>query len=210
MASQQLMQRINALSQRERVMALIMATGLIFALWHTVLMKPLSHQIHQLQSEKFQQAQQISAIIQSIHAMEKMEVKDPDAKNRQKLSSLKSQAQRLNDKTQQLTEALITPTAMASALRKMLSSDNKLKLISLSHSGAVPLRTPPPPPVEGQPPARQNALQKKMSSIYKHTITMTFEGGYLDMLSYLNSLETMPWGSRPFQFIKKGTFSPPW
>jgi MSHA biogenesis protein MshJ len=193
MSSQQLMRRIDAMNQRERLMTLIVLIGLIFMLWHTLLMKPVSTRIHQLQNDKNQQAQQVAGIIQSIHAMEKMEVKDPDAENRQKLSSLKSQAQILNDKTQQLTEALISPTAMASALRKMLSSDNKMKLVSLSHSGATPLRSPPPPPLEGQPVVRQNALQQKMSSIYKHSITMTFEGGYLDMLSYLNSLETMPW-----------------
>jgi MSHA biogenesis protein MshJ len=67
---------------------------------------------------------------------------------------------------------------MAVALSDILNRNNQLTLIKLD---TLPITT------------LLKSKQPQLNPIYKHGLTITFSGSYLDTFNYLKALESMPW-----------------
>lgn len=183
-----LMERIDSLSLRERGLLLGALVFVIYSAWNGLLMGPLTAhhklvqgQIKQLRSATTQLAQQSVEI-------SKRQTQDPDADTNAKLAALRTEIAALDTRLKARTQGLIDPAAMPRMLEDVLKNEPGLKLISAQSLPASPLLDTEVH--DAGKPAQPNA---GVPGIYRHGLTLVFEGGYLDALHYLHTLEALPW-----------------
>ena len=177
---------LNALSVRERIMALIVIIAVIYAAFDILIFKKLDFQYHQLQT---QQQQLIDN--QQLLSNELLDNKVKLANNQRSSDQLKQEVNQaqlmLKDTETQLNlvlNKLVPPTKITELLRNLLLKTNGLKLISLNNE-----------------PVKKIILNKNDANasepellLYEHATIIKLTGNYQQLYQYLLSLEQSDWG----------------
>jgi MSHA biogenesis protein MshJ len=184
-----LIDRFDQRSLRERVMVLLAVLGLISVMWDSVLMRPMDRvRKNRLQAVESLRAE-VAGLEKSVEAIVAQGVRDPDEGNRKAVLKLKAEIAVLDGQLAGATAGLIAPREMARVLEQVLSRTSQLKLLSL--------KTLPPEaviaPLVGDAGAAQAAMKAGATQIYKHGVEIEISGTYLEVLQFLQSLEALPW-----------------
>jgi MSHA biogenesis protein MshJ len=100
---------------------------------------------------------------------------DPNKEIDIEYKRLLKDSQKLSQQLSGVVDQLVTPSQMSLLLESVLQQSQKLNLVSLSSMGAE----------------RLNSGQGD-SSYYVHPVRIELTGGYFDVLTYLEALETLP------------------
>ena len=198
---QKLVQKIDALSLRERVIVFSMLAVLFIAIFNAALLdrqfakqKQLSSQVTERQAQINQLRVQIQQSVQAKN--------DPDAADRERLQALKQQSAQMQSVLLDMQNGLVSPDRMTVLLEDILKRDRKLRLLSLktlpvsslSETAAADVR-----PVQGNAAAVPASVvqnvggQPSAGVVYKHGVEIVVQGEYLEILDYMAALESMPW-----------------
>lgn len=184
---QALLAKVNALSMREKLIVIVTLTLIIYALWDTALMQPLSKKRAQLQElltpKQVRNTQLAAQIQQAVMASQH----DPNADLRARQKTLEREVELLNERLKERTVDLIAPEEMTQVLQQMLS--NGMQVISLQSEKPKPI-------VEEQKEDKVLSFfgeEAKAPNIYRHTLELTLRASYLDTLRYLRKVEALPW-----------------
>src|SRR5450830_1668505 len=139
-------------------------------------------------------------------------VVDPDAANKLRLQKLLVDEKAVKDAIAQSSQNLVAPDQMISMLDAIMARQDKLQLVSLTKLPiqSVSTATPAAAATAGQPagavaaaaalpvpPAQPNDV------VYKHGVEIVVEGGYPELMDYLDQLERLPvrviWGNLKLQ-----------
>lgn len=177
--------KIDAMSQRERV--LLLAVGLVVSvmLIQIIFIDPvmadrelLSKQINQLKqqietdkNEKILIAAQITAGV--------------NRKKTQHRDQLKDQVAKLNEKIENSLVAMIPPRLMPEVLESMLSQSGELKLVSLENKPVVS--------VLEQVDEKISPGTSPTQALYNHGFTLRLRGSYMATIQYFENLSKLPW-----------------
>ncbi|NRB67496.1 MAG: MSHA biogenesis protein MshJ [Vibrio sp.] len=104
--------------------------------------------------------------------------KDPDQKIDVQYKQLLMESQQLSEQLAEIIETLISPSQMARLLEGVLAGTKGLKLVSLESMAAEPI-------VGGTDKQTQTGY-------YLHPVKIELTGSYFSVLSYLNTLESLP------------------
>jgi len=180
-----LVDKLNALSLRERVLIFVACLVLIQQVWDSMLWLNMSQQGENLLGSVEQTEQQINQLqAETLIFSAKLKV-DPDTKNRDDIARLEKQLKRVRKDTTEASAQLVSPAEMAKLLEQLIVSEPELELLSMKTLQATPLL--PMPEVEG------NAAKENPYQVYKHVFSLEFSGSYLATLRYLEALEGLPW-----------------
>ncbi|WP_333877186.1 hypothetical protein [Methylobacter sp.] len=172
-----LQEKFEALTQREKIIVVVAILIGLWVGWDSFFYQPTQkkHQALLLQLTDLKQqltAQQLATI-----KLENSSHTDPNLANRNKLVELKAEYNRLQELIMH-DKSLVPPQLMAVALSDILTKNNELTLIKLD---TLPVTT------------LLESKQSQANPIYKHGLTITFSGSYLNTLNYLKALESLPW-----------------
>ena len=177
---QQWMDRIDALELRERILLLTATVVVVYLLVDSLGLQPIL---------KAQQVtgQQISDIETKLGAMRQQadlfnykSDQDPLAERQENRDGLESELAGLDDRIIGQLGALVEPAQAAEMLEQVLTGHRGLKLKSLLAS-SEPLTD------------LEIGKQESGGGLGRYQIEMVVEGGYMDLLRYLQDLEAMPW-----------------
>ncbi len=173
-------QRVDALTLRER--ALIFATLMIIvvASWYAALMQPLANREQAVQAELETVRKRLETLNGSMQAAAVRLGADPHSDTRVLIARIRAQLEQLDAELQMFTADLIAPAEMAYVLEDVLRRQNKLRLLGVRHLGAEPLTAGPEDSGDA-------------ADLYKHSVELELEGRYLDCLAYVRELEALPW-----------------
>lgn len=167
---------LDRFSARERLLLLITLAVILLAavqavLWATGLdnHEAQRDRITQLR-QQYQQNQQALATLQQ--AQQSPRVQSLADQNRQ----LEAQLEALERQLTSLTDSLIPPNTMVALLRDLLDRDD----LTLVRFTTLPVQALPRP--DDQAP-----------ELYRHALEMTLSGSYQGVMSYLGSIEALPW-----------------
>jgi MSHA biogenesis protein MshJ len=183
-----LMERIDSMSLRERGLLLGALVFVIYSAWNGLFMGPLTAHHNQVQGQLKQLRSDTALLSQQSEDISKRQSQDPDAETRTKLAGLRTEIAALDERIKARTQGLIDPAAMTSVLEDVLKNEPGLKLLSVQSLPASPLLDPDVH--DASKPAQPNA---GVPGIYRHGMTLVFEGSYMDALHYLRTLEALPW-----------------
>lgn len=174
---EQIWQRFNELTQREKLMVICSALMTIGWAWDSFFYQALQTQNQAIESELLSLQTQITAKQQAIKEISAIVQYNPNANNRQQLNELQQSVDRMKDKLAQGDKKFVPASAMAYALKDIIKQQGTLKLVALE---TLPVTSFP------------NADEKD-PWIFRHTLLLTLEGDYFSTLDYLKMLESLPW-----------------
>lgn len=205
---QKLVTSIDAMSLRERAMLGSIALLVIWALWQTLLMAPLTVQRKDL-SQRIETARvTVTALNQSIQTLALQRSRDPLAEQRLKLEQLHTRKATLEASLAQATTGLIDPLQMGAVLETVLARQSNLTLVSLTSLPAEPMTLAPDSvaasqvaaatPIGATPSAAAPATPTEPAptptpALYRHGMRIEVEGRYGDLLAFLTALDALPW-----------------
>lgn len=215
--------RIDALTLRERVMVFAaLAASIVFLVYFSVL-GPMFKKQAALKAQISQQQNNLAGLDGKITQKVQAYALDPDAQAKTRLATVAADAAQLADQLRAMQRGLVAPERMAPLLDTILRANGQLKLVSMRTlpvssvgEGALPAATQAPapalPPEAGlalkaatavpvavpAPAVAGQAVAPAQSLLYRHGVEVTLRGNYLDMVNYMDALESMPtqlfWG----------------
>jgi MSHA biogenesis protein MshJ len=175
---------IDRLSLRERLFVLAAGLVILGGIWEAGLAAPLAAR-EEAASEKVvalrDRLQQLDASIQA--AANGMSEGMPGQFDR--LRALRERVAAGDEEVRVFTTDLIDPAQMRLVLEELLRRQGNIELVSATNLPARPLvvhedEGPAPHDVQGP-------------QLYRHTLVLTLRGTYLDCLTYLQTVEKLPW-----------------
>lgn len=208
---QRLAARIDALNQRERILAFAALLAVLAFLAETAMLGPLQRRQDALRSRIVQQRSDTAAVDAEI--VQKLEASraDPDAPLHMHLQDVRGETERLGSELRAMQHGLVAPERIAPLLESILRANGRLKLVAvrtlpvdplsaLDPAGAtrdgaprMPQAAPAAPPQDAAKPAADAP-----ELLFRHGVEVTARGSYLDMVDYMAALEALPtqlfWG----------------
>jgi len=188
-----IMDRVDALSIRERGIILAAIIFIMFTVWDKLLMQPqLLEERKVLADLQLKQAEQTVMNIRFQEQVRKDQT-DPDAVNRARLETLKKQLAEIELDVRESTNHLVSPNNMAVILQTILNKSRGLQLTEIRGLGVSPLIAVAAVPA-GQEGVASPPAVDGLENAYKHGLILKFEGDYMSTLQYLRELEALEWG----------------
>jgi MSHA biogenesis protein MshJ len=193
--------RVDALSQRERIMGFAASAAVLYAVAQAGVIGPLLRKQELLKIQVVQQQNNIAGINAEITQKLKEAEADPDAPVRARLAATREESARLGESLRSMQQGLVPPDRVAPLLESILRANGRLKMVSL--------RTLPVESLSslgnkkdgaGEEPAAGAASKPmpKRELLFRHGVEVTVRGSYLDMVDYMTALEGLPtqlfWG----------------
>lgn len=172
-----LVNQFDSLTKREKIIAVTTLIILVWWAWDTFFYQSLSTQRSQVKTELSNIKNQLSAQQRKADQIEALGKLDPNLSNKQKLKEIQTEFNKLKQQLDFGSKKFVPAYSMAEVLGDMLRKNNRLKLI---HLETLPVST-----------LSKNDAQK--SWVYRHGLSLTLSGNYLNTLNYLKSLESLPW-----------------
>lgn len=180
--------RVDALSQRERIMSFAATAASLVFIAQTLVIGPLLARQEQLRIQVLQQQNNIAGINAEITRKLKEAEADPDAPVRARLAETRAESSRLAESLRSMQQGLVPPERVAPLLESILRANGRLKMVSVS--------TLPVEPLSGIGGKKEAAPQREL--LFRHGVEVTVRGSYLDMVDYMTALEALPtrlfWG----------------
>jgi MSHA biogenesis protein MshJ len=184
--------RINRASLRERVLLFTAALALLSMLWNHFLLVPLT-------ARRTAVSLSLDEIRQRLSATSLAEGQDGVVEQfgilKAREAALAAGISAADAELRDAQFGMIPPTEMVTILTDVLSRQKDLTLVLLRNLPVEPLLPPLPAGPPGSVPA-------PATGPYLHPVELIVRGGYLNVLSYLQDLESHPWGFqwRRFEF----------
>ncbi len=188
MRLQSLAARVDALALRERALLLAALLVVFYVLWANLLMAPLEIRQKAQQDQVAQLHTHIALLDRQAQAVIAHSREDPDRANRERRLALRGRIGDLNHQLRRYTSNLISPTVMVQVLERMLRREPGLRLIAVHSLPATPLLEQPSGKGE-----KTKKVPTTQAGIYKHGLTLEFDGTFPATLRYLKALEALPW-----------------
>ena len=184
-----LLQRWLLLAPREQWLSYAGAVALVGMLYMLLLGDPLTQRGAQQQAllrsaEARQQAAQVG-----LADLQAQLAADPNLPYRTALLAAQAGGEQLIGEIDRDTAGLMPAAKMRGVLEELLRTQANLRLLSLQ-SFSEPLQLPAvaTAAAAGNPAAAEAPL-----TLYKHGLKLSLEGGYFDLLSYLQAIQASGW-----------------
>jgi len=188
-----LVEKIDALTLRERGMVMAAVLAIIVMFWHSVLMGPLNLEQDTLEKKLESLKTQLKVISVEEEAVVKRGGFDPNLEERKIAQELEKQLQVLDASIEEHAANIVTPPQMSEMLKKILAEQANLQLVSLSSVDAEPLLKAPEKKQVKQPQEPVQKSQQNRIALYKHGMDIQISGAYLDVLAFLEAVEQVQW-----------------
>jgi MSHA biogenesis protein MshJ len=183
--------RFNAMSLRERGMIAVAVLAVVVLLWDRFLMSPLQAKKEHLTQEIGEVHKNLALLTESIEGRSH---DNPLTLAMEQRKSLTQSLAAVDKELQSASAGLIAPQRMLSALRDVLNNQQGLRLVSMRNLPVASLLPPAQQLDEAKASQeKRNAAPVAATGPYVHSLEIVVEGGYLDVLHYLQSVEALPW-----------------
>lgn len=198
--------RLDAMTLRERAMVFVAVVAAILFLIYMVSVEPLLNRQKALNLQIKTQQNQIAGIDMEIAAKAQGFVVDPDLDTRERLKAVRQEIDTTSAGLMAVQKGLVAPDKIAPLLGHLLRGNGKLKLVSMKTLPVTGLNEAAQPKAEAAPAApatpaaggKPAAPVKPRELLYRHGVEIVLQGSYLDMVSYMDALESLPvqlfWG----------------
>ncbi|MRW83845.1 hypothetical protein GJ698_07015 [Pseudoduganella sp. FT26W] len=191
--------KLDAMTLRERAMVFAAVVAAVLFLIYTVSAEPLLKKQDALRTQIKQQQNQITGIDLEIVGKAQGFNADPDAATRAQLRAVRNHIDATSSSLMAVQKGLVAPDKIAPLLEHLLQGNGRLKLLSMKTLPVAGLNESVQPAAPAAAaPADKGAASKPRELLYRHGVEIVLQGSYLDMVNYMQALETLPvqlfWG----------------
>lgn len=183
---QQLAERVDAMTLRERAMIFLATALVLVTLVNTLMIAPLSRRQQVMSKQIVDTQAKTSALQMQIQALVTTHSADPNAPLRARMAKLETDAVATGQALQIIQSGLVAPQQMPVLLEDILRRNHSLRLVALQTLPMENLATP-------MEVAGSKLTTAPEMAVFKHGVEITVEGSYMDLLNYLTAMESSPW-----------------
>ena len=169
-------------SLREQVLILFCGIAVVMLIMYSFLIEPILDNSNKLKQNTSRAEKEITSLIEQVAKLTEKLKAEPNTPILERISVLKRQTQNYDTQLGAQTNNLVPANKMAGMLESVLVGSKSLKLIEL--------RSIPPMPLLLQQTEKGD---EPKAGLYRHGVTLIFEGKYFDIQRYLEKLESLPW-----------------
>jgi MSHA biogenesis protein MshJ len=170
------------ISLREQFLILFCGLVAVLFMMYTFLLKPILDHSERLQQNIFGAKKEIATLVEQETALTDKLKTDPNDPIFKRIKRLQSQIQKIDKELARQTNSLVPANKMATMLENVLTDSKGLTLVELQSIAPTPILLEQPK--EGEEPK---------IGLYRHGVTLIFEGNYFDIQQHLEKLESLPW-----------------
>lgn len=174
----QLNDKFQALSLREKWLLTLCGLVVLSVMLLVWLVEPTVKANHALSGQLSSTKQTVQRLEGDILLATAKLNKDPNQNIDLEYKKLLTESQQLSEQLAQIIENLISPSQMARLLEDVLAGTKGLKLVSLESMTAEPITG--------------GADNQTRTGYYLHPVRLELTGSYFSILTYLNTLESLP------------------
>ena len=197
-----LAQKFNDLALRQRVLLGLGVLVIIFVAWNFIFYQPLAKKHSALKARLDVASENITRLSAEEQVFAKSLTSDPNAARKREVVRLEQQLDQLDNELEELAVGLIQADKLPQILHDVLFSSGSLKLLGMKTEAVQKLNFSESVAAAEQV-GRESPLfdineefpeqNEKVVSVFKHAVTISLEGRYFDVVSYLSALEQLPW-----------------
>lgn len=199
-------EKINQRTQRERGILLLVVLAVIYFCIDFALISPLLTEKDALQQRSTAAQQALGTYRTQEKALAQALTNDPNAGKKREIQRLQARLANLDGQLETLSTGLIAAEKLPVALHDVLNSKGRLNLLEmgtkaptrlslhsqysdeLSAQGDVASEVLADPGDNGG-----GSLTQEKVGVFKHSVFVSLEGRYFDVVSYLQALEGLSW-----------------
>jgi MSHA biogenesis protein MshJ len=179
-------ERVDALTLRERVIIFGAGVTLVFIAWQTLVMDPLAGRARSAEQRLAQVREQTAAIDELGTAASQ----DPTVRAALRNDALAQRLSALDGELSTVAKGYVAPERMTELLRALLAEQHGLKLVSLANLPVESLSQPLSQPGGAKADA---PLADDDRGPFLHPVEIVVEGDYASVVGYLRAVEALPW-----------------
>lgn len=181
--------KIDARSQRERVMLLFVTLAVLYVLFQLAAYNPLRKYQALLQTRITTNQANLVAVQIKMQELREHISKDPNMPNRARISELTDRLNEASTSMSELMKSLVSPQDMPALVYGVLARHRELKVARVENIPFEELR-PLPPPEESDKKAEPTS---EADPLYKHGLLIEVEGEFREIVMFMRELEQMNW-----------------
>lgn len=131
--------RLDALSQRERLMVFLGSAALLVFLAESLVIGPMLQRQEALHAQLVQQLYETAAANEEIANRLQQAAVDPDAPVRVRLGATRSEYAQVTDALRTMQQGMVAPERMAGLLESILRANGRLKMVSVRTLASEPV-----------------------------------------------------------------------
>jgi len=175
-------ERLDALTLRERVIIFGAGVALVYIAWQTLLMEPLAAR-GKVAEQHLADARRQMAMVDEIGASSSQ---NPALAAALRNRALNNRLSELDAELNSVAQGYVAPERMTELLRELLTEQHGLKLVSLAN---LPVQSLSQPLGSGS----DAAIAADDRGPFLHPVEMVVEGDYASVVAYLRAIEALPW-----------------
>lgn len=169
-------------SLREQLLILICGLVVLILLMYTFLLEPLFTDSRKLQQNTTNAEREISILESQLTPLTEKLHTDPNDPINKRIDDLKREIHNITQQLEAQMHNLVPANKMAGMLENVLAGSKGLKLIELQSIAPIPVLLD-----------KTNEDEEAKAELYRHGVTLIFQGKYFDIQQYLEELESLPW-----------------
>lgn len=175
----ELEEKFNALSVRERLMVAGAVAVLLLGLFDQLLLRPWMAERKNLETVESRLQQKTADLSQQLTVLEADLANDPNKVLQTTIKQLQARHQQVDADIEKITEGMIAPEAMAYLLGDLLGEKSGLRVQSMKSSPAK------------QVLSAEMDNKAEAPAIYRHDLALHLRGSFDQVQTYLESIESM-------------------
>lgn len=191
----QMAERFNGLSTRERVLVFVSVLVILALLLFVVLIEPVMKRSAQIDNQLAAQQRASNARQVQISALSRMLKEDPSIEVRAQIEGLVGQQTELQEIIRERSQYLVAPSEVAPLIEQVLERESGVKLLKFSSLPVQQLQLTSATDIDTDTPAAEESAQGEaldVAPVYMHGFEVTLEGDYNGVYAYLLQLESLP------------------
>lgn len=191
----QMAERFNGLSTRERVLVFVSVLVILALLLFVVLIEPVMKRSAQIDNQLAAQQRASNARQVQISALSRMLKEDPSIEVRAQIEGLVGQQAELQEIIRERSQYLVAPSEVAPLIEQVLERESGVKLLKFSSLPVQQLQLTSATAADTDTPAAEEGAQGEaldVAPVYMHGFEVTLEGDYNGVYAYLLQLESLP------------------
>lgn len=169
-------------SLREQILILFSGLVIVVLMMYSFLLESVLDNSEKLQQNSRSADKEMTSFAGQVATLTEQLKIDQNVPVREKIDVLKRQIRNIDEQLEAQTDNLVPSNKMAGMLETVLAGSKNLKLIKLQSIAPVPVLL-----------EQSKEGEKPKVGLYRHGITLAFEGKYFDIQRYLEKLESLQW-----------------
>ncbi len=180
-----LRQRWQALAPREQWLCLLVGLTLLSLLYVLLVADPLTRRIAEEDSQRrLAEARRLEATNTRLELQARLAA-DPNLPYQRAIEAADASREQILRRIDEQTSSLVSPSRMKVLLQDLLRRQPRLQMVGLQ-SFSTPLELPGAASVDAD-------ATSAAPGFYRHGLRLTLQGGYFDLLSYLQAVQDSGW-----------------